>query len=719
MNPIGFSFGVHNHQPAGNFDHVIEDAYQMAYLPYLEALKRHPGFRTALHCSGLLWEWLEQRHPEYLDLIGELVEGRRLELLTGGFYEPILPVIPDADKVGQILKLTEYLERRFGVRPRGLWLAERVWEPHLPRALREAGVDYIMLDDSHFKCAGLRDEQTYGYYLTEELGRSVAAFPISKMLRYAIPYGEVEEIVANLRQLAEEEEGPLTVFADDGEKFGVWPESNRHCYQDGWLERFMSAIEANQDWIEMRTFSEALDERQPLGPVYLPTASYSEMMEWAMPPDAIRHYAHFNDALKQHDLYQDNQVFVRGGFWRNFLAKYQEADHLHKRMLLVSDKLAAVAKPLAIADRSRDQKYLEAREQLWRAQCNCAYWHGVFGGLYLPHLRHALYQSLIRAEAIVESLRHRREHWLEIDQLDFNADGAEEVIVKSPVQQLFFAPAAGGALIEHDYLPAAVNLTDSLRRRDEAYHDKLQLAQVANSNSGGAASIHDHTPSKEAGLEKLLRCDWHRRASLLDHFLAPDAALDALVAGVSVERGDFVNTPYECKIRRVEAERAKVTLSRTGSISGQELQLAKTITIDDHSGQLEFEYLLENRSPQKIEALLAVEFNLNLLAGNAPDRYYFIADQPLKPNHLASVGEIEQVQVFGMKDHWQNIMAIWRFEQPVCFWRYPVETVSLSEAGFERLYQSSCVLPNLAVKLAPGETMSFSFTLEIAPAEEA
>ena len=45
-----------------------------------------------------------------------------------------------------------------------------------------------------------------------------------------------------------------------------------------------------------------------------------------------------------------------------------------------------------------------AREALYRGQCNCPYWHGAFGGIYLPHLRHAIYNQLIACDDLLDQL---------------------------------------------------------------------------------------------------------------------------------------------------------------------------------------------------------------------------------------------------------------------------------------------------------------------------
>src|ERR1017187_3276190 len=148
---------LHNHQPVGNFPWVIDQVYMEAYLPLITALERHPAIRLSLHYTGSLLDWFEETHPEFLQRIALLVQRNQVEMVSGGYYEPILPSIPDADKVGQIRRMTERVQRDFGTQATGMWIAERVWEPGLPRFLREAGIEWTILDDIHFNNVGLED----------------------------------------------------------------------------------------------------------------------------------------------------------------------------------------------------------------------------------------------------------------------------------------------------------------------------------------------------------------------------------------------------------------------------------------------------------------------------------------------------------------------------------------------------------------------------------
>ena len=138
---------LHNHQPVGNFDFVLEEACKNAYLPFLETLSRFPGIKVTVHFSGYLLQWIAGRHPGVFGLLKELAARGQVEVLGGGMYEPILSLLPERDRQGQLALLATRIEEIFGKRPDGIWLAERVWEPGLVPTIAAAGVKYLPLDD--------------------------------------------------------------------------------------------------------------------------------------------------------------------------------------------------------------------------------------------------------------------------------------------------------------------------------------------------------------------------------------------------------------------------------------------------------------------------------------------------------------------------------------------------------------------------------------------
>ena len=196
---IRFCMVLHNHQPIGNFDGVFEQAFRDSYLPFLDVFEQYTDLRLSLHTSGPLIEWLDQHHRDYVDRLSGLVKSGRIEILGGAFYEPILTMIPARDRIGQITGYTRWLEERLGGEVRGMWIPERVWEPSLAADLVDADIKYTVLDDFHFRNAGLGEEQLHGYYVTEDDGRLLSVFPGSEKLRYTIPFAAPHETIEHLR----------------------------------------------------------------------------------------------------------------------------------------------------------------------------------------------------------------------------------------------------------------------------------------------------------------------------------------------------------------------------------------------------------------------------------------------------------------------------------------------------------------------------------------
>jgi len=710
---INFALGVHNHQPFGNWDWIVEEAYQHAYSPFLEALERHSGVRVTLHYTGYLLEWLIAHHPDFIARLKNLVDRRQVELITGGFYAPVLAVIPDADKVRQVERLTRLIEDRFGTTPEGLWLAERVWEPHLVKPISESGVRWTALDDTIFKGAGLRGAQLFGYYQTEEQGRTLEVVPINSELMALIPYAPPERAIDYLKANASPDGNRFALCLGDGEKFGVWPNSYRAVFEHKWLDRFFDLLTEHADWIVSTTVRDYRAERRPFGRVYLPSATYPRMQEWSLPPDEATRFA---EARQQVD--ERFSGFLRGGMWRNFLVRYPESNNLHKKMLLVASKVAAASQVPELVPSGKgpaipSSTLTEAQDLLWKGQSNDPYWHGVFGGLYLSHLRSANYRALIKAESLCDELIHQGSLFLDVTEQDFDCDGKPEILISNAAQNAYFN-LEGGALFELDYKPRAYNVLDTLARRPEAYHGKIARATTleAFKKEGSLKALYDVVLTKEAGLEKFLFNDWYRRMSFVDHFLHPDSHLESFYNMSYGEQGDFVNQDYRATVE-CDGLLATLTLVRDGHVwVGPEfwpIQVEKRIAIPRDGARLSAHYRVTNGKDRPVALWFGVEFNANFLAGNAPDRYYHTPGTVIEDPRLGSKGELRDCRAIGLRDAYNGLDYHLEWDRPATLWRFPVETISMSEGGVERVYQSSVVMPHWRFELGPGETLAIAF----------
>jgi len=687
LNTVNLIFGCHAHQPVGNFDFVFRQAYENCYRPFLDVLERHPAVKTVLHFTGPLFDWFEANCPEFLDRVARLAGSGQVEIMGGGYYEPLLCAIPERDAIAQIQRMQRYCERRFGAAPRGMWLTERVWEPHMARILNRAGVEYTALDDTHFVCSGLKPNQLFGYYITEDEGAPLKIFPILEKLRYLIPFRQVEETIGYLRQVAEQHGPCVATLHDDYEKFGVWPGTHGSVYGEGWLDRFFTVLEENRDWLKTVTYSEYIDATPPVGRTYIPCASYEEMMTWALPTDAQRAFNRFRDRLKQQpDLYEEGQVFLRGSFWRNFLAKYPEANTMQKRMLRVSARLAR------LRQHNPDQSELldEAENLLHQGQCNCAYWHGVFGGLYLNHLRTAVFERLVAADRLLDAAEALQEpRWT---QTDCDGDGLEEIVLETPAETVFLKPDDGGSLYEWDFKAKPFNLCNVLARREEPYHDLLRhgLARADQENTGNL-SIHEMVRAKSADLDKYLIYDPWRRSSLRDRFFELNPDPETFRRCQERELGDFVAGVYS-----IHLSDNKCVMTRNGQVQSPggcitEVRIQKQIMPLENGIQVSYEIACPQGWPESL--CFGVETAFNFLTGSAPDRYYLSENASLERPMLGQCGVFDNLGHIALRDEWMRLECGLRLNRPARVIHFPIDTVSQSEDGQERVHQGCVVLP--------------------------
>ncbi len=658
MSKVYFVFGVHIHQPVGNFPSVFNEAFQKCYYPFFDHLYRFPKVKCNLHISGPLYDWIIDNRPEFIELIKEMVKRGQVEVISGGYYEPILSLISDEDKVSQIEKMNEFIAKTFGIRPKGIWITERVWEPSLAKIINICRLKYTFLDDTHFRYAGLNLEEFFGYYITEADYHSLSIFPISKTLRYKIPFSLAGEAISILKSFKETSQDVLVTLFDDGEKFGVWPFTHEWVYQKRWLEDFFTLL-SEQDDIETITAQEAIEKFKPKGLIYLPTASYEEMGEWVLAPDAYAIYEELKGRLKKEKDYELFKNFLRGGFFKNFYFKYPRLNYMHKRMLFLSSTLGEVA------DRKKDKKIFDF---LWKAQCNCGYWHGVFGGFYLPHIRSAIYENLIKAEKLFDN-KYTDGFKYKLTDMDF--DGHEEIFVGNKNLVCVFS-SKGGTLLELSYKDKDFNLLNTITRKRESYHKNIKKEPQKDNKE--VVTIHELIQSKDKDLADYLIYDTYEKVSLVDHILDKDITLEDFNKGMK-----FRTLYSQVYNHSVKKKKQKIDLSF--SLRDDTICFTKKITFPYKKGfSVSYEF---ERNSFFSSFNFGVEFNL-----------FFLSPYDLKIN-----GEdfglknytFENVDELKIQDSFKRIVVEFFFDNADLF-VLPVYSVSSSESGFEKVFQQMTIL---------------------------
>jgi hypothetical protein len=666
--PISLLLGVHAHQPVGNFSAVLEEAHERCYRPFLRTLHRYPDFRFAAHFSGWLLDWLLQHHPQDMALLKEMAARGQVELFGAGDCEPVLAAIPHRDRVGQLNALTDKLQRRFGAPVEGAWLTERVYVPTVVPALADCGMKYVTVDDYHFLCTGKTAEELDGFYTTEEDGRRIDLFPISEQLRYRLPFSPAAEAVAYLESLAREGHH-AAVYFDDIEKFGIWPETYEWVYEKGWLDRFIEGVLAS-GLIRTETYRDFHARSATRGIIYLPTTSYIEMNEWTLPAQAAAVYDGLVGREKREGRYDSTRPFVRGGIWTNFFMRYPESNWMHKRMLGLSDRLAALP---------AGGRTAALTEHLYRAQANDAYWHGLFGGLYLPHLRREVYGNLLALEAALDAVAPRPP----LAVGDPDCDGVRELFLGNAEVQAVVKLDAHAALCELDAYGLAQNFGDVLTQRAEHYYLKLGAAPQEAGGGEGIASAHDRVAFKDVIGASDVVPDARPRRLFLDAWHRPD--------------GETVWPQYTAGAFKAPLMSAAFSAPLDGG------EVAKTIMLAGHA--LQVTYRLRNVPGGRF----SVQLNLAMPSCDGYSGRYILADGSI-PCGFGQALELAVSQELTLDDRFLGGGLRLTASRPVDIAARPHYTVSQSEAGFEKIMQAACLTLSWPVDAVSQE---LTFSLEI------
>ncbi|MGH9470137.1 MAG: alpha-amylase/4-alpha-glucanotransferase domain-containing protein [Terriglobia bacterium] len=704
---------MHSHQPVGNFDHVIEKAFQDSYQPFLNVLRRHPGVRLSLHFSGILLRWLEEHHPEFIDQLRELSARGQVEHVGGGFYEPILAAIAPEGRVTQIRRQSEYLRERFGAAPEGAWIAERVWEQGLIPSLVAAGVRYTVLDHTHFLGAGLEGEDLHQAYLTEESALPLTLVPSLQSLRYTIPFREPGETLSILRS-GLNQKSALFAVGDDCEKFGVWPGTYEHCYTHGWLDQFFEALESARDWLNVTTLSDYLAAHRPTRRVYLPSASYPEMMSWALPAPAS---AAFQDCLEEtHQIPQGERFrrFLCGAPWLSFMSKYPESNQTQKLVLRGFRRWRRLCEDID-PEAPENTVLREAQDHLLAAQCNDAYWHGIFGGLYSPHLRSAVLRHLIHAEVLMDragGLPAPPEAAIQVE--DFDVDGREEVLVECSEYSAVVRPGDGGTISSMRYKPARLEVINSLMRRPEAYHRQIGRAPEPKPQTSDApVSIHDQVRTKGTDFASRLQYDRYARHAFRTYLFPARKSFTDFDRLALEECEELAGGEWKLGAEPHGVADFSMTYDGEGRVAGAQIKARAlkrfSIRCDGQrwSTSCQHSFFLDSAAATPWAA--GVEMVFNLLAPNSPDRY-FEADGSRYP--LEWKGELVAPQL-SMTDEWQRVQITLEAPGAARWWIAPVETISQSESGIELVYQGSSVMAVWECELGGGREAQCSLTVQI------
>ncbi|MFC1570642.1 alpha-amylase/4-alpha-glucanotransferase domain-containing protein [Candidatus Omnitrophota bacterium] len=382
---------------------------------------------------------------------------------------------------------------------------------------------------------------------------------------------------------------------------------------------------------------------------------------------------------------------------------------MNKKMLYVSEKLEKLKD-----SKKKTDLVKEAEKELFRGQCNCAYWHGVFGGLYLYHLRNAVYEHLIKGEAIIDQGLMGKKQCANVDVRDIDADGLDEVILENRDINLYFSPEEGGVLKELDSKKIGQNFINTLRRKKEAYHRKIikKLQEAAlKENDDNVKTIHDDIQAVDPSLSEHLSYDWYGRYSLIDHFISDDTTLADFSKSSYDELGDFVNGTYEYEVKKT-SKGFDLLMKREGEADGAKVLLEKKISFPSKGTNFAVKYTLTNLEDEKKEFIFGPEFNIIMPEADS-DKYKVITSSDKDTRQLGHLFESKDAESIEIRDTGDKASLLLDLGEKCDIWHFPVKTVSQSEKAYELNYQGSSIFPHFKVELDAGGSKKFTVKADI------
>ncbi|MCH5288438.1 MAG: DUF1926 domain-containing protein [Treponema sp.] len=408
---------------------ALEEAYQRSYKKIISFLSANPAFRLSLSFFGPTFTWLAKKHPECVTLLKELLHRKQIEMLGGGYYNPLFPLLLPLDRSGQIERYTAELTGALGRRPRGMTVYGSVWDNGIVPNLHTCGMEYVLLDASLIA----PEKRTGVPLLVTEQGKSITVFPVFRT--DVLPDQSVSpaSYLAALKHEAESSFGntefPVLTLTCDAETFAA------RC-EDGWMSALQETLQASAESVVLTTAQEYRRRHTAVRPAYIAAGVQADIAQWGIVP------------YTPHQRPSGYPVTIY-----DFLEAYPRNHALYNRVLYVSTLIANYR-----ADKMRKKS---AREKLWQAQTGEAFVCNPQGIFATNAIRQNAYRALTEAEKI---LREGLPSFSGcVTSYDYDADGNAEYICQMPSFDACIS-LKGASITELDIMHNTGNYADNLKR---------------------------------------------------------------------------------------------------------------------------------------------------------------------------------------------------------------------------------------------------------------
>ncbi len=426
LKSIKLCFGINCSFLPGLESTEYENQYQNIFKPLISAIYTLPELPFTMYLSGTLIDWMERHHEEFFMILEEMITRKQIDILGGGYYAPLFPLIPPADRVGQIELLTTVLRKYFGKRPRGAWLTASAWEPSLVSSLCTCGIEYILLDKILLETSGFSGVDGFAPVTLEDSGKTITALPLDNRYRnldHFSPQSFFDEVRSSTET---SQERVIVVFIEPVSLVSLFASVDE---SNSWFNAFLDKVQQNDSGIELSTTGRYLKNKTLYKRAYISSGMSPYDFDEVQVPDDIR-------------------ILSRTSV-KHFLVKSANIMNLYAKMMYVHVLVNQLR-----GDKARKKN---AREELWRAQNSEVY--RIREG-QAPScsrsLRSLTYKSLLIAE---KATRLRGVFSPSVITFDFDMDGIKEYLCQLESLNMY-VHAAGGKIFEFDVFNVNRNYCD-------------------------------------------------------------------------------------------------------------------------------------------------------------------------------------------------------------------------------------------------------------------
>jgi alpha-amylase/alpha-mannosidase (GH57 family) len=317
--PIYLAFILHMHQPiyspgtpmswdyfnaptdpgsSTSVRQVYDDA-GFCYRRPATIVNSHPNAKLTVHFTGSLIEqldWLGKNgySSKGTDIAGiwddyrAAIKSGRLEMLVGGYYHPIYPLITQEDAHLQLSKMLAADQTYFGTQPTGFFPPEIAFDESIIPWLKDAGIKWSLFDSFHIvglpntsKWSKEYTQAAFRPHLAQSGDAKIIMVPREHWLGQNQSDGfDPNYLIGELAKIEQYNTDPakpfLVVIASDGDN--GWMRQSGGGYYDWFMTGLLDQLNQPQNsWIKMTTVSDYLNN------VYTPSDTISvERGSWGV-----------------------------------------------------------------------------------------------------------------------------------------------------------------------------------------------------------------------------------------------------------------------------------------------------------------------------------------------------------------------------------------------------------------------------------------------------